>query len=334
MLGLALSPTFLRHDTGPHHPERPDRIAAIHAALLGAGLLPPAQPLADLQIDFGSLPRCDFPLIPLDCAPARTRWLLSVHTPRHVLRVRRVCAAGGGVLDLGDTPVSRDSYDTALLAVGAVLQCCDAVVEGRVRRAFAAVRPPGHHAEPDRAMGFCLFNNVAIAARYLQRQYKLTRIAIVDFDVHHGNGTQAAFADDPSVLFISLHQHPRTCYPGSGYDWEIGSARGRGFTVNIPLEPGCGDQEYLKILDSRVVPELDEFAPQMLLISAGFDAHGEDPLAQMQLSEEGYELMTRGLTALAERHCGGKIVSVLEGGYNLRALGRCVLRHLRGMSQT
>ncbi|HEY8668226.1 MAG TPA: histone deacetylase, partial [Tepidisphaeraceae bacterium] len=212
-----------------------------------------------------------------------------------------------------------------------VLRCCDAVMAGEVRRAFAAVRPPGHHAEPDRAMGFCLFGNVAIAARYLQQRHGLGRIGIVDFDVHHGNGTQAAFEDDPSVLFISMHQHPATLWPRSGHDWEIGTGAGRGTILNLPFDPGAGDEEYLMAMEHYVLPALDEFHPEMLLISAGFDAHRDDPLAQIELSDAAYEIMTRELVALAERHCEGKVVSALEGGYNLMALGRGVVRHLIGL---
>jgi acetoin utilization deacetylase AcuC-like enzyme len=242
-----------------------------------------------------------------------------------------MCEVGGGVLDLGDTPVGPESYEVALLSLGSALRACDAVMKGEVTRAFSAARPPGHHAEPDRAMGFCLFSNIAIAARHAQRAYGLERVAIVDFDVHHGNGTQAAFESDRSVMFISLHQHPRTCYPGTGYEWEIGTGPGRGYTVNIPFDPGSDDADYLRVIDERVVPELDEFRPQLLLISAGFDAHREDPLAHMNLSDECYELMTRHVVSVADQHCGGRVVSVLEGGYSLAALGRSVVRHLIGL---
>jgi acetoin utilization deacetylase AcuC-like enzyme len=205
-------------------------------------------------------------------------------------------------------------------------------MKGQVQRAFSAARPPGHHAEPDRAMGFCLFSNVAIAARYVQKAYGIERVGIVDYDVHHGNGTQAVFESDPSVLFISLHQDPRTCYPGTGREWETGSGAGAGFTVNIPMDPGSGDDDYLRALDSRVLPELDRFKPQILMISAGFDAHRDDPLAHIELSDEGFEQMTRMLVAVADAHCQSRVVSALEGGYNLVALGRSVVRHLIGLS--
>lgn len=330
MVGFCTSPLFVEHETGQHHPERPDRIRAVYQAVRDAGLVDSQNPFERVVPGFGIRPT-EQRLLELEPAAADEALLTLVHTPQHVSRVKHVCEIGGGVLDLGDTPVCMRSYQIALLSLGSALRCCDAVMSGEVKRAFSAARPPGHHAEPDRAMGFCLFSNIAIAARYLQKAHGLERVAIVDFDVHHGNGTQAAFDADPSVLFISLHQHPRTCYPGTGHEWEIGAGPGRGFTVNIPFDPGSDDDDYLSVVDSRVVAELDEFRPQMLLISAGFDAHREDPLAHIELTDEAFEMMTRSLVAVADRHCGGRVVSLLEGGYNLAALGRSVVRHLKGL---
>jgi acetoin utilization deacetylase AcuC-like enzyme len=331
-VGFCSSSRFVEHRTGPHHPERPDRIRAIHRAVRAAGLIASPDPFPDFDITLGLKPLGLPALRELKSAVADEQWLSLVHTPEMIRNIQHVCAAGGGVLDLGDTPVGPDSYEIAMLSLGGVLRACDAVMTGEVKRAMAAGRPPGHHAEPDRAMGFCLFSNIAIAARYLQNQHGVGRVAIVDFDVHHGNGTQAATEADPSIYFVSLHQHPRTCYPGSGYDWEIGVGPGRGFTMNIPFMPGSGDDDYLHALDERVIPALDDFKPEMLLVSAGFDAHAEDPLAGMELSEECFEQMTRRLLDVANRRCGGRLVSVLEGGYNLRALGRSVVRHLAAMS--
>ena len=259
---------------------------------------------------------------------------MTVHTSQHVERIRQICTLGGGLLDAGDTPVGPESFEIAKLSVGAVLESCTAVASGHLRRAFAAVRPPGHHAEPDRAMGFCLFSNIAIAARYLQHAHGIGRIAIVDFDVHHGNGTLVVFEHDPTVLFISLHQHPDTCYPGTGYEWEVGRGAGRGFTVNLPFAPGSGDEDYLRAMETIVAPKLDEFRPEFLLISAGFDSHRDDPLAQIELSEEAFGRMTRILVDVADAHCRGRVVSALEGGYNLRALGRSVVHHLIALSAT
>ncbi len=322
---------MIEHDTGPHHPERQDRLRAIFRAVRLAGLIDSPNPFDDFRMDFGPLPAVPGRLIELSAGPADERWIELVHSRAYIEQVRHVCQIGG-VLDQGDTPVMARSFDSALLALGCVLRCVDAVMAGEVRRAFAAVRPPGHHAEPDRAMGFCLFSNLAIAARYLQQRHGIERIAIVDFDVHHGNGSQACFEQDRSVMTVSLHQDPRTCYPGSGMNWEIGLGTGRGYTVNVPFQPGSNDVDYLRVMDNRIIPELEEFDPQVLLIAAGFDAHADDPLAEIELSEEGYELMTRSLVAVAERHCQGRVISALEGGYNLRALGRGVVRHLIGLS--
>jgi acetoin utilization deacetylase AcuC-like enzyme len=202
------------------------------------------------------------------------------------------------------------------------------VATGRLTRAFAAGRPPGHHAEPAAAMGFCLFANVAIAARYLQHRHGLGKLAIVDFDVHHGNGTQAVFEADPSVLFISLHQDPRTCYPGTGFASETGAGRATGLTLNLPMPPGSQDADYLAAIDQFVLPKLDSFRPEMLLLSAGFDAHIQDPLSSIHLSDDGFAQITRRLVQSAEIHCHGHVVSALEGGYHLGALGRSVVRHL------
>ena len=328
MLGFCTSPEFVNHLTGEIHPERPDRIRAIAHAVRQAGLVDSPNPFPDFSPGFHIRRLGGEKLVELSPVAADVEHLELVHSRGMIERTRHVCQNGGGVLDLGDTVVSPKSFDVALLSCGAVLSCCDAVMDGGVRRAFAAVRPPGHHAEPDQAMGFCLFSNVAIAARYLQRKYDVHTVAIVDFDVHHGNGTQAAFEDDPSVLFISIHQHPKTCYPGTGYDWETGEGAGRGTTLNIPMAPGCGDGEYLAQFEAKILPKLDQFKPEMLLISAGFDGHTDDPLAQMELTEEGFETMTRMLVDVAGAHCGGRIISALEGGYHLGALGRSVVRHL------
>jgi acetoin utilization deacetylase AcuC-like enzyme len=330
MVGFVTSPRFIEHITGPYHPERPDRIRAIHRAVRDAGLVDSADPFPNFQIDLGIKKQNEFKLKEFSPEIADEKWLRAVHSENQIQFVKHMCEISG-VLDQGDTPVHPSSYEIALLSLGSALRAADAVMKNEVPRAFSAARPPGHHSEPQQSMGFCLFSNIAIAAKYVQQAYGLEKIAIVDFDVHHGNGTQAAFEADPSVLFISLHQHPRTCYPGTGYDWEIGAGAGRGFTMNIPFDPGCGDDDYMQAINQRVIPKLDEFRPQLLMISAGFDGHREDPLANMTLSDEGFESMTRSLVDVANVHCNGKIVSLLEGGYNLHALGRSVVRHLIGL---
>ncbi|HEY8747382.1 MAG TPA: histone deacetylase [Tepidisphaeraceae bacterium] len=331
MTGFCTSPRFVEHATSPTHPERPERIMAIARAVREAGLIESPDPFPGFRIQLGAFASPNRKLVELQPRETNESWPGLVHPPAYIERIRHISKIGGGVLDQGDTPIGPTSFEIAMLAISAGVECCDAVVGGRVKRAFAAVRPPGHHAEPDRPMGFCLFANLAIAARYLQKTHGIGKIAIVDFDVHHGNGTQAAFEDDPSVLFISLHQDPRTCYPGSGYATETGIDAGKGFTLNLPFAPGSGDEDYLNVFGARVVPCLESFRPEMLLISAGFDAHRDDPLAQIELSEDAFEQMTRVLVGVADVHCGGRVVSMLEGGYNLRALGRSVVRHLKGL---
>jgi len=286
MTGFCSDPHFVGHFAGPHHPERPDRIRAIHKAVRAAGMIDSPDPFPEFAIDLGPLDGRGIKLRELQPIPADEHWLTTVHTQQHVDFVKHVCAVGGGVLDQGDTRVGPESCELALLGLGAVLRCCDAVVGGEVRRAFAAIRPPGHHAEPDRPMGFCLFSNIAIAARYLQQR--------------HG--------------------------------YEAGCGSGEGFTLNIPMTPGADDADYLAAFDSLVLPVLDAFRPEALLVSAGFDAHHADPLAQIQLTEECYERMTRLLVGVANNHCDGRVISALEGGYNLRALGRSVVRHLIGLA--
>ena len=328
MTAFVSSPRFVEHTTGPNHPERPDRIRAIHRAVREAKLIDSADPFPDFQFEFGNLDGQGVKLTEVSATPADEKWLSLVHTPEHIERIRHICALGGGVLDQSDTPVGANGFEMGLLSLGSALTACDWVLQKKGTRAFSASRPPGHHAEPDRPMGFCLFSNIAIAARYVQQMYGLQRIAIVDFDVHHGNGTQAALESDPSILFISLHQHPATLYPGSGHEWETGVGKGRGLTLNLPFQPGAGDDDYLEVIDHRVVPKVTAFRPELLMISAGFDGHQDDPLAEINLTEEGFERITRRLVDLASACCDGRIVSLLEGGYNLRALGRSVVRHL------
>jgi acetoin utilization deacetylase AcuC-like enzyme len=219
------------------------------------------------------------------------------------------------------------TLDAAYLAVGGALAAADAIMQGDIDQAFCAVRPPGHHAEVDRAMGFCFFNTIAIAARYLQQQHGLQKIMIVDWDVHHGNGTQQAFYDDPTVLFFSTHQYP--FYPGTGRATETGEGQGKGLTINVPLSGGQGDEEYLEIFQKVLVPAAEKFQPECIMISAGFDAHRDDPLANMALTEQGYADMTNIVSSIAKNFAGGRIVSCLEGGYHLKALAGSVDCHLQ-----
>jgi acetoin utilization deacetylase AcuC-like enzyme len=306
--GLVYHPDYLRHSAGPDHPERPERLEAIMSHLEECGLLAE--------------------LVRIEPIEAEVEWIESVHSHEHVERIRRTAESTVAFLD-PDTGMSVESYQVARLAVGGVLSAIDAVMDGRITNAFAAIRPPGHHADRNRASGFCLFNNVAIGAEYLLRHYGLRRVLILDWDVHHGNGTQAIFYDSPSVLYVSIHQYPH--YPGTGGLRERGVGKGLGFTINIPLAAGSGGQEYFEAFESIVRPAVVRFRPEFVLVSAGFDAHRDDPLAGMEMTEGGYRGMTQFVKTIADHACEGRIVSALEGGYHLSSLARSVESHLRGL---
>jgi acetoin utilization deacetylase AcuC-like enzyme len=292
---IVADPRYAQHRGPSGHPERPERLAAIQASLdaAGAALLRRAPREASLDE------------------------LLAVHDRAHVERVRLAAASGEGHLD-PDTYVSSASYDVALLAAGGAADLAVRIARGQAARGFAAVRPPGHHAEGDRAMGFCLFNNAAIAARAVQREAGVERIALIDWDVHHGNGTQHTFETDPSVLYVSTHQFPY--YPGTGSAGEIGVGRGEGATLNVPMPAGCGDAEYVGIFQRVVAPAARAFRPDYWIISCGFDAHEDDPLAGMFVSRAGYAALAAIVRALADDLSGGRLLFVLEGGYSLRGL--------------
>lgn len=304
--GLVYHPDFLLHIDGFVHPERPERLTAIMAGLKRSGLL------ADV--------------VRIRARPAANKWLTRIHTPAYLRELKVATRRAPLQLDR-DTWISADSLRVARLASGGVLRAAQAVATGKIRNAFAIVRPPGHHALPDRAMGFCLLNHVAIAARYIQEKHGLKRILIVDWDVHHGNGTQDVFYDDPSVLYFSTHQFPY--YPGSGAAEERGNEEGLGTTVNVPLPSGSGDADILKAFQEKLIPAADAFRPNFVLISSGFDAHQDDDLADLRVSTEGYAALTRVVVAIAERHAEGRLVSVLEGGYDLDALAQASEAHLR-----
>jgi acetoin utilization deacetylase AcuC-like enzyme len=258
-------------------------------------------------------------------------WVEKVHSKQYIQQIQQSAGQKKPVLLDADTVVGPGSYQVSMLVVSGVLAACDAVMTGKTRNAFCAVRPPGHHAERDRAMGFCLFNNVAIAARYLQENHKLKRILIVDWDVHHGNGTQNCFYQDDTVYYFSIHQYPH--YPGTGREEEEGEGPGKGFTLNVPMCAGSGDLEYKEVFETILFPEVARFKPDFVLISAGFDGHRDDELSDLRLTEKGFENMTEVVMDLAQDCCQGRIVSVLEGGYKLASLSSCVKTHLQSLHQ-
>ena len=300
-LALFYDPFGQRHDTG-EHPERPQRLTSIVDALDRAGVTV-AVPLTKPT-------------------PATVEQVGRVHDLDFVADVERRSARGFGYWD-ADTIISRDSYQAALIAAGGAIAATEAVVTGSARRAVSLHRPPGHHARPDAGMGFCLFNSIAIAARDAQARLGIGRVAIFDFDVHHGNGTEEMFAADPSVLYVSTHQ--ANWWPGTGRLEETGTGEGRGTTVNLPFPAGLRDAKYLRLYEAVVEPVIRRFQPELILISAGYDAHWADPLAQVELSIAGYAAITERLISLAEDICGGRLACVLEGGYNLSALSGAVL---------
>ena len=307
--GYVYDERYLRHQPGEGHPERPARLEAIQERVQASGLLEA--------------------LVRIPTYEAPLAWVERLHDPDYIRRFREACERGLPIFEVPDCGICPESYEIALLAAGGVMAAVDAVMKGEVDNAFCAVRPPGHHAEKDRALGFCFFNNVALAALYLLEQFGLERVAVVDWDVHHGNGTQHLFEADPRVFYLSLHEDPQYCYPGTGYQREQGKGPGQGFTLNLPLPPGSGDDLYLQTLEKEGLPRLQRFSPQFLLISAGFDGHRDDPLAHQKLSREGYQAMGRSLIDLAREEAGGRLITVLEGGYNLAVLADCVEDHLR-----
>ncbi|MBW1990460.1 MAG: histone deacetylase [Deltaproteobacteria bacterium] len=300
---------FLRHDTGFDHPESAVRLQSMYAGIKNARLLS--------QV--------------LSAAPRKTgkKWLLAAHDAEYVERFRRACKNGTRLFDHPDNVINRHSFDVALMAVGGVLTACDLVMRERVRNAFCMVRPPGHHAGRASALGFCFFNNVAVAALYLRKKWGLARVAVADIDVHHGSGTQQLFEEDPSVFYYSIHQHPSFTFPGTGREFERGRGPGTGFTLNSPMSPGSGDEDYVKALNRDLVPAMKSFKPDFFLVSTGFDAHKNDEMADMALTDCGYARVFGIIKNLADELCHGRLVSVLEGGYCLPCLSRLGPDHVR-----
>ena len=298
--GYVYHPIYLKHDTG-QHVEVAARLEAVMAHLEETGLI------SRLSL--------------IEPRPATVEEIALVHQKQYIKEIEETAAKGGGWLD-PDTVMSADSYQAALYAAGGVIRATEAVMGGEVANAFALVRPPGHHATAGYAQGFCLFNNIAIAAKYALEKYKLERILIIDFDVHHGNGTQAAFYDNPRVMYLSTYEYP--FYPGTGSLEETGSGEGRGTNLNVPLPAGCGDAEYLEVFEQIIAPAARRFNPRLILVSTGYDGHWADPLAMMNLSVDGFARIAVVIKGLAGELCDGRLALTLEGGYNLEALAASV----------
>lgn len=306
---LITSEKFKDHITGPGFPESPERLDAIIDHLELSGLIKELDVVEPIRKD--------------------KNFCKLVHDNEYITRVRQACELGAPIVDTGDNPISKNSYDTALLAVGGITEAVDRIFTGKANNAMALLRPPGHHAEKGMAMGFCLFNNVAIAARYAQQNYEVEKVAIIDFDVHHGNGTQHIFESDPTVMYVSLHQYP--FYPGSGSADEMGSGNAKGTTINYPLKAGVGDKEFIDIFNDSLSDKVLKYNPDLIIVSAGFDAHMDDPIGGLRVTTEGYHNMSKTITKIAGEVCGGKIISSLEGGYNLKALAESVAAHLKAL---
>ncbi len=308
--GIVHAPETLDHVTGPGHPETPARVEAVLARLRGDGLLDRCTAIAPRAVT--------------------DEELLRVHTAAYLGVVRQDVADGLAVLSTGDTAIGgAASLRAATMAGGALLAAVDEVCAGRLDNAFAVVRPPGHHATPTRGMGFCFFNSVAVAARHAQARHGIERVLVVDWDVHHGNGTQDAFVEDPTVLFFDTHQSP--LYPGTGAADEIGRGAGEGFTINCPFPAGAGRREILAAYRDRLLPAADAFRPGLVLVSAGFDSRRGDPLGRFTLDDADFAEMTRIVRAIAERHAGGRLVSTLEGGYALAGLAAAAAAHVAAL---
>lgn len=300
---------YLKHDTGEFHHESPKRLQAILSGLKDVGLLPSLQELTPRE--------------------APLEWIEMVHRREYIEIVRRDVMSGARYLSTksGNTVISEQSFEVALWAVGGVLSACDSVVLAKARNAFCAVRPPGHHASSNRGMGYCLFNNVAIAARYLQKKHRIGKVLIADWDVHHGNGTQDIFYEDGSVFFFSTHQWP--WYPWTGSADETGEGEGKGTILNVPLPAGSGDKDIVDAFENKLRSQADQFKPEFVLISAGFDSRISDPLGRLRLTEEGFKKITKTMLEIADDYAEGRLVSVLEGGYSLKGLGLAVPAHLK-----
>ena len=306
--GFLYDERYQQHLTGIYHPEVPDRLPSIYKGIKEAGLLEQ--------------------LTLIKAVPADLKWVETVHERNYIERFATACSMGDRIIDTPDNQMCEVSYEIALLAVGGVLEATRLVMEGKLDNAFCAVRPPGHHAEVDRAMGFCYFNNVAIATRYIQQEWGIERIGIVDFDVHHGNGTQHIFEHDPTVFYYSIHEHPTFAYPGTGREFKMGKDAGYGYTKNSPVLPGQGDREYQHLMQRDLFPAFADFKPEVILASTGFDAHIDDNMSDIKLTTEGFTWIIKKIMEMAKWYARGRLISVLEGGYSIKRLPELARNHI------
>ncbi|QTA79557.1 Histone deacetylase domain-containing protein [Desulfonema limicola] len=306
--GFLYDERYLLHKTSSGHPECPERLTAIYKGIEEAGLIPR--------------------LTPIRAVRANQKWIEIVHHVNYIMRFEEACLLGMDELDYPDNQMCSDTYETAFLAVGGILHTIDMIMEDQIDNAFCAIRPPGHHAELGKAMGFCYFNNIAIAARYLQDNWDVRKVAIIDFDVHHGNGSQHLFESDPSVFYYSIHEHPSFAYPGTGRDFEKGNDAGYGYTLNCPVLPGQGDREYKELMEKELPSAMEFFEPDFILLSTGFDAHIDDDMSGISLSTQGFSWIMEIIMKQAEKYTSGKLVSILEGGYCLERLPELAKNHV------
>jgi acetoin utilization deacetylase AcuC-like enzyme len=306
--GLLHDLRFMLHDTGPYHPEMAERVKVIHDGLTADGIMAQLTTIPVLRADL--------------------KWIQAVHQQEYIRRFEEVCLAGKKIFGYSDNQMCTETYETALNAVGGIIEAARMLMAGDIDNAFCIVRPPGHHAEEGEAMGFCYFNNIAIAARYLQTQWQIERVGIIDFDVHHGNGTQHIFEKDPTVFYYSIHQHPSFAFPGTGREFEQGSGDGFGFTKNSPVLPGKGDEDYMHLMERDLFPAFEMFQPQVILVSAGFDAHEDDEMSDINLTTECFSWIMERIMEMAQRYADGRLISILEGGYALHRLPELVKNHI------
>jgi acetoin utilization deacetylase AcuC-like enzyme len=307
--GFLYDQRFLLHDTGDYHPEQPERLLAVFKGIQDGGLLDRLKLISAM--------------------PADLKWIETVHSRDYIRRFEEICLCGNSTFDCSDNQMCTETFETAILAVGGILEVCRQVMVGELDNAFCAVRPPGHHAEAEEGMGFCYFNNVAIAAKYLQMAHDIKKVFIIDFDVHHGNATQHTFEPDPTVFYYSIHEHPSFAFPGTGREFEQGAGQGFGFTRNLPMLPGSGDAEYKKYIEQDMIPAVETFEPEIILVSAGFDGHTDDDMSGIDLTTDFYTWIMEKIVELAIKYCQGKLISLLEGGYCIQRLPELARNHVQ-----